>query len=159
MVKHVIDAYYEAVLNHDGSRLASLFIPQGSMWLNVLSDDAYAHVKAKSPDTQKIRVGSYADFTKVVSTDLRIDGLGHCETRLNDSRTEIDLICLDIGNTSQCTTAFLQDPLLVFTIRNFTAAAMTMPRIWPLSTARHAGAPRRRFRFPRSQRPDSLPGE
>lgn len=42
MVKHVIDAYYEAVLNHDGSRLASLFIPQGSMWLNVLSDDAYA---------------------------------------------------------------------------------------------------------------------
>ena len=56
-VQHVIDAYQEAVLNHDGSRLARLFIPQGSMWLNVLSDDTYAHAKAKSPDAQKIRLG------------------------------------------------------------------------------------------------------
>jgi hypothetical protein len=45
-----------------------------------------------------------------VNGDLHIDGLGHCETRLNDSRTEVDLICLDVGNTSQCTTALLQDP-------------------------------------------------
>ncbi|WP_158821853.1 nuclear transport factor 2 family protein [Granulicella sp. S156] len=67
-VQHVIDAYHEAVLHHDGSRLASLFIPQGSMWLNVLSDDAYARAKAKSPDAVKIRVGSYTDFAKVVST-------------------------------------------------------------------------------------------
>lgn len=42
--------------------------------------------------------------------DLRIDGLGHCETRLNDSRTEVEFRCLGIGNTSQCTTAQLQDP-------------------------------------------------
>jgi len=56
-VQHVIDAYHEAVLNHDGARLASLFIPQGSMWLNVLSDDVYARAKAKSPNAQKIRVG------------------------------------------------------------------------------------------------------
>jgi ABC-type transport system involved in multi-copper enzyme maturation permease subunit len=46
-----------------------------------------------------------------VSGDLRIDGLGHCETRLNDSRTEVELHCLDIGNTSQCTTVLLQDPV------------------------------------------------
>ena len=46
-VQHVIDAYYEAVLNHDGSRLAHLFIPRGSMWLNVFSDEAYARAKAK----------------------------------------------------------------------------------------------------------------
>jgi hypothetical protein len=46
-VQHVIDAYHEAVLTHDGSRLARLFIPQGSTWLNVLSDDAYARAKAK----------------------------------------------------------------------------------------------------------------
>src|ERR1700733_1091109 len=67
-VQHVIDAYHEAVLAHDGSRLAQLFIPQGGMWLNVLSDDAYARAKAKSPDAVKIRVGSYSDFAKVVST-------------------------------------------------------------------------------------------
>jgi hypothetical protein len=45
-----------------------------------------------------------------VNGDLRIDGLGRCETRLNDSRTEVDLIRVNIGNTSQCTTALLQDP-------------------------------------------------
>jgi hypothetical protein len=39
-VQHVIDAYHEAVLTHDGSRLARLFVPQGGMWLNVLSDEA-----------------------------------------------------------------------------------------------------------------------
>jgi len=67
-VQHVIDAYHEAVLNHDGSRLATLFLPQGGMWLNVLSDEAYARAKAKNPDALKIRVGNYADFAKLVST-------------------------------------------------------------------------------------------
>ena len=66
-VQHVIDAYHEAVLAHDGSRLAHLFLPQ-SLWLNVLSDEAYARAKAKSPDAVKIRVGSYTDFAKLVST-------------------------------------------------------------------------------------------
>jgi hypothetical protein len=45
-----------------------------------------------------------------VNGDLRIDGLGHCETRLNDSRTQVEFRCLDIGNTSQCTTVLLRDP-------------------------------------------------
>lgn len=45
-----------------------------------------------------------------VNGDLRIDGLGHCETRLNDSRTEVEFRCLNIGNTSQCTTVVLRDP-------------------------------------------------
>src|ERR1700690_3105104 len=66
-VQHVIDAYHEAVLTHDGSRLANLFLPQ-SLWLNVLSDEAYARAKAKSPDAVKIRAGSHADFAKLVST-------------------------------------------------------------------------------------------
>ena len=66
-VNHVIDAYHQAVLNHDGPRLASLFLPQGSLWLNVLSDETYANAKAKSPDAQKVRVGSYMDFQKLVS--------------------------------------------------------------------------------------------
>jgi hypothetical protein len=29
-VQHVMDAYHEAVVTHDGQRLASLFIPEGS---------------------------------------------------------------------------------------------------------------------------------
>jgi len=65
-VQHVLDAYHEAVISHDGARLAALFLP-GGVWLNVLSDDTYAAAKVKSPEAQKIRVGSYADFAHLVT--------------------------------------------------------------------------------------------
>ena len=81
-VQHVIDAYHEAVLTHDGSRLAHLFLPQ-SLWLNVLSDEAYARVEAKSPDAVKIRVGSYTDFAKLVSTSKA--GFNPTHTHLQES--------------------------------------------------------------------------
>jgi ketosteroid isomerase-like protein len=67
-VQHLMDAYHEAVVSHDGERLAALFLPKGSLWLNVLSDEAYARAKAKSPDAQKVRQGSVEDFAKLVST-------------------------------------------------------------------------------------------
>jgi len=67
-VQHVLDAYHAAVVSHDGARLAALFLPTGGAWLNVLSDEAYAAAKAKSPDAVKVRVGSYADFAKLVSS-------------------------------------------------------------------------------------------
>ena len=86
-VQHVIDAYHEAVLTHDGSRLASLFIPQGSTWLNVLSDDAYARAKAKSPNAQKIRVGSYTDFAKLVSTSKASFNPTHTHLQENSDGT------------------------------------------------------------------------
>jgi sulfur transfer complex TusBCD TusB component (DsrH family) len=86
-VQHVIDAYHEAVLNHDGSRLASLFIPQGSMWLNVLSDDAYARAKAKSPDAVKVHVGSYTDFVKLVSTSKASFNPTHTHLQQNSDGT------------------------------------------------------------------------
>src|SRR5271154_1818479 len=66
-VQHVMDAFHDAVVSHDGVRLAALFIPDGSTWLTVLSDDAYARAKAKSPGVSKIRVGSYKDFATFVS--------------------------------------------------------------------------------------------
>lgn len=66
-VQHVMDAFHQAVVTHDGARLAALFIPEGSAWLNVLSDDGYARAKAKSPQAHKIRLGSYRDFAKFVS--------------------------------------------------------------------------------------------
>jgi hypothetical protein len=86
-VQHVIDAYHEAVLTHDGSRLAHLFIPQGSMWLNVLSDEAYARAKAKSPDAVKIRVGSYTDFAKAVSTSTASFNPTHTHLQENSDGT------------------------------------------------------------------------
>jgi hypothetical protein len=85
-VQHVIDAYHEAVLTHDGPRLARLFLPQ-SVWLNVLSDDAYARAKAKSPDAVKIRVGSYTDFAKVVSTSKASFNPTHTHLQENSDGT------------------------------------------------------------------------
>jgi hypothetical protein len=86
-VQHVINAYHEAVLAHDGSRLSNLFLPQGSLWLNVLSDDAYAHVKAKSPDAVKIRIGSYTDFAKAVSNSKASFNPTHTHLQLNSDGT------------------------------------------------------------------------
>jgi len=85
-VQHVIDAYHEAVLTHDGPRLAHLFLPQ-SLWLNVLSDEAYARAKAKSPDAVKIRVGSYTDFTKLVSTSKASFNPTHTHLQENSDGT------------------------------------------------------------------------
>jgi hypothetical protein len=85
-VQHVIDAYHEAVLTHDGSRLANLFLPQ-SLWLNVLSDEAYARAKAKSPDAVKIRVGSYTDFAKLVSTSKARFNPTHTHLQKNSDGT------------------------------------------------------------------------
>jgi hypothetical protein len=86
-VQHVIDAYHEAVLTHNGSRLEHLFIPQGSVWLNVLSDEAYARAKAKSPDAVKIRVGSYTDFAKLVSTSKANFNPTHTHLQENSDET------------------------------------------------------------------------
>jgi ketosteroid isomerase-like protein len=55
-IQKVMDSFHEAVVTHDGARLSTLFIPEGSTWLKVL----------KPPAT--VRVGSYQDFAKFVST-------------------------------------------------------------------------------------------
>ena len=66
-IQKVMDTFHRAVVNHDGAQVAALFVPEGSAWFNVLSDDAYARAKAKSPDVGKIRAGSYQEFAKFVS--------------------------------------------------------------------------------------------
>jgi hypothetical protein len=43
-VQHMPDAYHAAILARDGARLASRFLPQRSIWINVLSDDTEATV-------------------------------------------------------------------------------------------------------------------
>ena len=67
-IKQVMKQYHAAILAHDGATLSSLFLPEASLWLNVLTDSAYAHAQAKSPTTQKVRISSYRDFAKLVST-------------------------------------------------------------------------------------------
>ena len=57
------------------------------MWLNVLSDDTYARAKAKSPDAQKIRVGSYTEFAKMVSTSKASFSPTHTHLQENSDGT------------------------------------------------------------------------
>jgi hypothetical protein len=67
-VQHVMDAFHDAVVGHNGERLSALFLPNGSTWLNVLSNEAYARLKKTSPQLTKVRVSSYKDFAAFVST-------------------------------------------------------------------------------------------
>ena len=101
-VQHVIDAYHAAVLAHDGSRLASLFLPQGSTWINVLSDGAYARVKAKSPNATRVHVSSYSDFAKLVSSSKVLFNPTHTNLTIHSDGTiasvYFDYIFLADGN-------------------------------------------------------------
>jgi hypothetical protein len=67
-IDHLIAAYHQAVLGHDGARLAALFVPDGSAWFSVLSDASLVQIRAKTPNTPKIRIGSAKAFAQLVST-------------------------------------------------------------------------------------------
>jgi hypothetical protein len=67
-VQHVMNAFHDSVVGHDGARLSTLFIPEGSAWLNVLTDEAYALAKDKKSGIAKVRVSNYKDFAKFVSS-------------------------------------------------------------------------------------------
>jgi len=67
-IEQVMKQYHAAILTHDGAALAGLFLPDANLWLNVLTDSAYARAQAKSATAQKIRVSSYREFAKLVST-------------------------------------------------------------------------------------------
>jgi hypothetical protein len=66
-VEHVMAAFHDAVATHDGARLSALFVPQGSTWLNVLSDSGLANVRTKKPEAQRVHAGTYQDFATFVS--------------------------------------------------------------------------------------------
>ncbi len=65
-IEHVMKQFHDAVVAHDGAALSGLFLPDANIWLNVLTNAAYA--QAKAANTSKVRVSSYRDFAKFVST-------------------------------------------------------------------------------------------
>jgi hypothetical protein len=67
-IEQVMKQYHAAILAHNGTALSGLFLPDANLWLNVLTDSAYAQAQAKSPTAQKVRVSNYRDFAKLVST-------------------------------------------------------------------------------------------
>ena len=70
-IEQLMKQYHTAILAHDGTALAGLFLPDANLWLNVLTDSAYARAQAKSPTTQKVRVSDYRDFAKLVTTTTK----------------------------------------------------------------------------------------
>jgi ketosteroid isomerase-like protein len=66
-IEQVMKQYHAAILAHDGTTLSGLFLPDANLWLNVLTDSAYARAQAKSATAQKVRVSNYRDFAKLVS--------------------------------------------------------------------------------------------
>ena len=86
-VQKVMDTFHRAVVNHDGAQVAALFIPEGSAWLNVLSDDAYLRAKAKSPDVAKIRLGGYRKFAEFVSTSKASLDARHSHVQIQSDGT------------------------------------------------------------------------
>jgi hypothetical protein len=67
-IEQVMKQYHAAILARDGTALSGLFLPDANLWLNVLTDSAYARARAKSPGAQKVRISKYQDFAKLVST-------------------------------------------------------------------------------------------
>jgi len=70
-IEQVMNNFHEAVVSHDGTRLSNLFLPEASLWLNVLTDEAYEHVKAGTASAPKVRASNYRDFAKFVSTTTK----------------------------------------------------------------------------------------
>jgi hypothetical protein len=86
-VQHVMDAFHAAVVNHDGARLAALFLPEGTTWLKVLSDEAYARSQTRAPGRRKVVIGSYKEFAKFVSSSkVRLEPR-HSNVRIHTDRT------------------------------------------------------------------------
>lgn len=70
-IQQVMNQYHAAISAHDGTALSSLFLPDANLWLNVLTDAAYARAQAKLATAQKVRVSNFRDFAKLVSTTTK----------------------------------------------------------------------------------------
>jgi ketosteroid isomerase-like protein len=66
-IENLMGAFHQAVASHDGARVSSMFIDDGSTWFNVLSDAAYARLRARNPAVLKVRHSSFQEFAKFVS--------------------------------------------------------------------------------------------
>ena len=67
-IEHVMRQFHDAVVAHDGAALSALFLPDANIWLNVLTDAAYDRAQARVAKAPKVRLSSYRDFAKFVSS-------------------------------------------------------------------------------------------
>jgi len=86
-IQHVMEAFHQAVVAHDGGRVASLFVAEGSTWFNVLSDEAFAAARAKTPTASKVRHSSFAEFSKFVSSSTSALNPQHTNVQIQSDGT------------------------------------------------------------------------
>ena len=80
-IEQLMTGYHRAVLSHDGTRLASMFIDKGS-WFNVLSDAAYERARARNPGAPKVRTWTYQQFANVVANSHLVMDPQHSDVRI-----------------------------------------------------------------------------
>jgi len=86
-IDQMMTSFHAAVVSHDGERLKGFFLPQGAAWFNVLSDEALARIRVKSPDAVKMRPGSYQDFASFVSSSKADLDPRHSEVEVRSDET------------------------------------------------------------------------
>jgi hypothetical protein len=86
-VGHLMEAYHRAVASHDGARLQALFVPEGSTWFKVLSDEGYARIRAKNPVVVKALPSSVQSFVEYVSTTRSSLNPQHSNVRIQSDGT------------------------------------------------------------------------
>jgi ketosteroid isomerase-like protein len=82
-IEQVMAGFHQAVVSHDGDRLKGFFLPQGTAWFTVLTDEALA----KRPGAPKVRPGSYQDFAAFVSTGKADLDPRHTEVEIRSDGT------------------------------------------------------------------------
>jgi hypothetical protein len=86
-IRRVMDQFHSDIVTHHGEELSGLFLPEATIWLNELTDSAYEQAHAKSPEIAKVRVSSYRDFAKFVSTTHKALDPEHLEVVIHTDGT------------------------------------------------------------------------
>lgn len=86
-VDHVMAAYHEAVVEGDAERLTTLFLSTGGLWLNVLSEQAYAVAKTQMPGIVRVKPGSVADFARLTARNKGRFNPTHSALKMNSDGT------------------------------------------------------------------------
>lgn len=86
-IEQVMETFHQAVVAHDGQRVASLFVAEGSTWFNVLSDKAYVAARAKTPNASKVRHSTFEEFAKLVSSSPAVMNPQHTNVQIQTDGT------------------------------------------------------------------------
>lgn len=86
-IDHLIAAYHQAVVQHDGARLVTLFLPAGTAWFSVLTEDGLTRVRATTPAAPKIRPGTVQGFVHMVSSGKAVLDPQHSDLHMQSDGT------------------------------------------------------------------------